>query len=251
MAYINSNREISEEEIKSSPIVIMTEEGGKLLNGKEIKINAAGMIGGRGAKDGVSIFGKNNDNNNDFIPDFELNYDEKLNYPYIFAIYFQRETKNFFIRAYPSKGSDNRILFVKLARNYELPLKQKEIITAGNVIFQITPVEENKIEIANLSKKDSSNNLKQVFDPNENKEVTIGRDKNCNFAFPKDKSFSRHQTTFSYDDNSKEWTILDGMKDKGSTNGTWVFGTHSFQIKDQLIVEILSSKIKFSLVQNE
>jgi hypothetical protein len=41
------------------------------------------------------------------------------------------------------------------------------------------------------------------------------------------------------------------MKDKSSTNGTWVFGTHSFQIKDQLIVEILSSKIKFSLVQNE
>ena len=72
-----------------------------------------------------------------------------------------------------------------------------------------------------------------------------------NFAFPKDKSFSRHQTTFSYDDNNKEWTILDGMKDKSSTNGTWVFGTHSFQIKDQLIVEILSSKIKFSLVQNE
>ena len=152
----------------------MTEEGGKLLNGKEIKINAAGMIGGRGAKDGVSIFGKNNNNSNDFIPDFELNYEEKLSYPYIFAIYFQRETKNFFIRAYPSKGADNRILFVKLAKNYELPLKQKEIITAGNVIFQITPVEENKIEIANLSKKDSSNNLKQIFDPNENKEVTIG-----------------------------------------------------------------------------
>ena len=93
--------------------------------------------------------------------------------------------------------------------------------------------------------------INRKFYPNETKEVTIGRDKNCNFAFPKDKSFSRHQTTFSYDDNNKEWTILDGMKDKASTNGTWVFGTHSFIVKNQMIVEILNSKLKFILKEND
>jgi hypothetical protein len=49
------------------------------------------MIGGRNTKDGVAIFGKNDPTKTEnFKPDFELNYEEKLNYPYIFAIYFNR-----------------------------------------------------------------------------------------------------------------------------------------------------------------
>ena len=87
------------------------------------------MIGGRNTKDGVAIFGKNDPTKTEnFKPDFELNYEEKLNYPYIFAIYFNRENKTFNIRAYSGKGSDNRILFIKLTNNINLPLKQKEIM---------------------------------------------------------------------------------------------------------------------------
>ena len=211
------------------------------------------MINGRGKKDGVTIFSKINlDNNNDnkFKGDFNLNYNENINYPYIFAIYYQRESKNYSIKAYSGKNSDNRLLYIKLSDNYNLPLKQKEIISAGNIIFQIIPIENNKIEIINLSKKDLNEESKKIFDPNNIKEVTIGRDKNCNFSFPKDKSFSRHQTTFSFDDNNKEWIIIDGNNNKCSTNGTWVFATHSFIIKDQLIVEILNSKIKFNIIEN-
>ena len=211
------------------------------------------MINGRGKKDGVTIFSKINiDNNNDnkFKGDFNLNYNENINYPYIFAIYYQRESKNYSIKAYSGKNSDNRLLYIKLSDNYNLPLKQKEIISAGNIIFQIIPIENNKIEIINLSKKDLNEESKKIFDPNNIKEVTIGRDKNSNFAFPKDKSFSRHQTTFSFDDNNKEWIIIDGNNNKCSTNGTWVFATHSFIIKDQLIVEILNSKIKFNIIEN-
>ena len=211
------------------------------------------MINGRGKKDGVTIFSKINiDNNNDnkFKGDFNLNYNENINYPYIFAIYYQRESKNYSIKAYSGKNSDNRLLYIKLSDNYNLPLKQKEIISAGNIIFQIIPIENNKIEIINLSKKDLNEESKKIFDPNNIKEVTIGRDKNCNFSFPKDKSFSRHQTTFSFDDNNKERIIIDGNNNKCSTNGTWVFATHSFIIKDQLIVEILNSKIKFNIIEN-
>ena len=251
MKIINSHREITEEEINKSPILILKEIEGKILNGEEIKINAGGMINGRGKNDGVSIFSKINSNNSKkFKPDFELNFEEKLNYPYIFAIYYHRDSKNYFIRAYSGKNSDNRLLYIKLSDNYNLPLKQKEIISAGNIIFQIIPIENNKIEIINLSKKDLNEESKKIFDPNNIKEVTIGRDKNCNFSFPKDKSFSRHQTTFSFDDNNKEWIIIDGNNNKCSTNGTWVFATHSFIIKDQLIVEILNSKIKFNIIEN-
>ena len=249
---INSNREITEEEINSCPILILKEQDGKLLQGKEITINASGMIGGRNLKDGVSIFGKKNNNNENFKLDFELNYEENLNYPYIFAIYYQREFKNYSLRAFSGKESDNRILYVKLNNNYSLPLKQKEIFSAGNIVFQVTPIENNKIEVLNLSKKNEEEEQKKIFDPNEIKEISIGRDKKCDLSFPKDKSFSRIQTTFLFDDDKKEWIIIDGSKTKSSTNGTWIFGTHSFEIKDQLMVEILNSKIIFSLrIQNK
>jgi hypothetical protein len=247
LEHINSNREISEKEIKSSPIIIIKEDDGKLLNGKEITINASGMIGGRNLKDGVTIFGKSKNNKENFKLDFELNYEENLNYPYIFAIYYQRENKNYFLRAFSGKESDNRLLYVKLNNCYSLKLKQKEIFSAGNVVFQVIPLENNKIEIINLSKKNSEDEQKKIFDPKEIKEISIGRDKNCTFSFPKDKSFSRCQTSFLFDEKTNEWTIIDGSKTKSSTNGTWIFGTHSFEIKDQLIVEILNSKFSFSV----
>ncbi len=258
ISYLNSNREISEREIKSAPIIIIREEAGNIFNNQTIKINAGGLIGGRNLKDGVAIFGlkKNNNNiistidntnNTLFTPDFFLNSDENLNYPYIFAIYYNRDKKNYHIRAYGGKDSDNRILFIKLTGKFSLPIKQKEIISAGNVIFQVTPIENNQIEITNLSRKENSIEPKQIFECDINRDITIGRDKNCDFSFVKDKSFSRIQTSFSFDKKNKYWVISDGSKVKSSTNGTWVFGTHSFEIKDEMLVEILTSKIKFSV----
>ena len=256
ISYLNSNREISENEIKSAPIVIIREESGNIFNNQTIKINAGGLIGGRNLKDGVAIFGlkKNNNilttentNNTLFTPDFYLNSDENLNYPYIFAIYFNRDKKNYHIRAYGGKDSDNRILFIKLTGKFSLPIKQKEIISAGNVIFQVTPIENNQIEITNISRKEDSIEHKQIFDCDINRDITIGRDKNCDFSYVKDKSFSRIQTSFSFDKKHKYWVISDGSKFKSSTNGTWVFGIHSFEIMDEMLVEILTSKIKFSI----
>jgi hypothetical protein len=257
LSYLNSNREISEEEIKSAPIIIIREESGNIFNNQTIKINAGGLIGGRNVKDGVAIFGlkKNNNNistidntnNTLFTPDFYLNSDENLNYPYIFAVYFNRDKKNYHIRAYGGKDSDNRILFIKLTGKFSLPIKQKEIISAGNVIFQVTPIENNQIEITNISRKEESIEHKQIFECDINRDITIGRDKNCDFSFVKEKSFSRIQTSFSFDKKNKYWVISDGSKVKSSTNGTWVFGTHSFEIKDEMLVEILTSKIKFSI----
>ena len=75
--------------------------------------------------------------------------------------------------------------------------------------------------------------------------------KNAIFFFVKDKSFSRYQTTFEFDDNNKEWNVIDGKDNKGSTNGTWIFGTHSFLIKNKMIVEILNSKILIKEITDE
>ena len=248
ISYIASNRKISDEEIKNSSKLILEEIEGNLFNEKKIEINAGGMIGGRNKKDGFSIFGQNlekNSNNDMFIPDFELNLsNNNFSYPYIFSIYYKRENKSYYIRSYSGKGSDNKILFIKLRNKNKYILKQKEIISAGSIIFQVNPINSNELEIINLTNK---KNIK-IFDGTKQKLVTIGRHKECDFSFPKDKSFSRYQTCFEYDENTKEWSIIDG-KDKDSTNGTWIFGTHSFLIKDEMIIEVLNSKIIIKEIQ--
>ena len=245
ISYITSNRKISDVLIQNSSKLILEEIEGKLFNEKKIEINAGGMVGGRNKKDGFTIFGQNPEktsNNDMFIPDFELNISNNNNnfsYPYIFSIYYKIEDKNYYIRSYSGKGSDNKILFIKLRNKNKYVIKQKEIISAGSIIFQITPINDNEIEIINLTNK----KYRKIFDGNKQKLVTIGRHKECDFSFPKDKSFSRYQTCFEYDEEKKEWTVIDG-KDKDSTNGTWIFGTHSFLIKDEMFIEVLNSKIK-------
>ena len=280
ITYLNTQGKVSDEDINICSKLVLEEIDGNLFDGKTIEINAGGMVGGRGKKDGFTIFGKknlnkeiklesniNNNNNqikdkevkdnsknNDnciFKPDFELNYPEVISYPYIFAIYYKKEDKSYYIRAFSGKGSDNKILFIKLKNGHKLKLKQKELISAGDTIFQITPVNDENLEIMHLSRKKVDGINKKIFNGKKNKIVTLGRSKDCNFSFPKDKSFSRFQTTFEYDDIKKEWSIIDGFEKKSSTNGTWIFGTHSFVIENEMIVEILNSKIKIREIKNE
>ena len=268
ITYIGTNRKISDQEIKNSPKLFLEEINGTLFNGKIIEINAGGMINGRNKKDGFTIFGQkkcnnsnaeipvenevnNKNNDNDiFIPDFELNYSNYLGYPYIFSIYYKMEEKSYFLRAYCGKGSDNKILFIKLNHENKYILKRKELISAGNIIFQISPKDNNCLEIINLTSKKCINK-RQIFDGINKKKVTIGRHKDCDFFFPKDKSFSRYQTTFEFDEEKKEWSVIDGKDNKASTNGTWIFGIHSFLIKNEMFVEILNSKIRIKEVKND
>lgn len=252
---MNSHREITQEQINEAPLLILEEEpNGTIFSQKQIKINAAGLIGGRNVKDGVAIFGiedPDNTNKQAFKADCTVKFPGTFKTPYLFAIYYQADTKKYYIRAYCGKGSDNNILFIKLSGNVNLQLKQKEIISAGNLLFEVTPIEDGCIQIINIAKKDNSQENKKLFEPTKVQEVTIGRGADCNFSFAKDKSFSRIQTSFLYDENTKEWTVIDGSKTKSSTNGTWVFGSRSFEIKDQMIAEILTSKVKFKFLKNE
>ena len=251
---LDSNRRITNNDVKDSSTLILEEKDSNIFNGEKIKINALGMEGGRGVGDGVAIFGSNPNQVEDSAnlntgasilkPDFVLNLNEKYLFPYIFMIYYEKESKSYFIRPYSTKNNDNRILYVKLTNGYNLPLKQNEIITAGNIVFQVSPIENNNLEVVNLSKQSLSMIPKQTFDASSKKEVTIGRNKDCDFAFPNNKSFSRIQTTFEYDEENQEWIIIDGSRTKSSTNGTWVYCKHSLPVKDKMIVEVLNKRIQ-------
>ena len=262
ISHMNLQGNITEEEINNSSKIIIEEIEGNLFNGEKIEINAGGMVGGRGKRDGFAIFGqknekndenlqKSNNNNSDediFKPDYELNYSEHLPYPYIFTIYYKKNEKAYYIRAFSGKGSDNKILFIKLNNEKKYILKRKELISAGNIIFQITPLDNNCLEIINLTNQKYCNK-RRVFDGLSKKTITIGRHKECDFFFARDKSFSRYQPTLEFDDNKYEWTVIDGKDNKGSTNGTWVFGIHSFLIENEMIVEILNSKIRIKEIK--
>ena len=258
ISQINAKEKISEQEINNSSKLIIEEIEGNLFKGKKIEINAGGMVGGRGKNDGFSIFGQKNINNgiineekNEiFNPDFELDCSDKLLYPYIFVIYYKKEDKSYYIRAYSGKGSDNKIIFIKLKNDNKYIIKQKELISAGDTIFQVIPMKDNFLEIIQLERKKNNCN-KQIFEGKKNKVVQLGRSKDCDFFFPKDKSFSRIQTTFQFDDDKKEWTVIDGNENKSSTNGTWIFGTHSFLIKNEMVVEVLNSKIIIKEINND
>ena len=265
----NSNLVINNDIIQSSPKLTMyIDDNDIFVNGEtKIEINASGLIngGGRNAKDGVVIFGGGDSKHitTPIKPDIELNYQNNINlkqyqnYPYVFAIYFQKESKNYFLRAYSGEGSDNMILFIKLTSGIELPLKQKEFLAIGNSIFQITPLKNDNLEIhiiaglPSVNESGNNNNMstsiepRKFFDKNEINEITIGRDSKCTYPFKSDNSFSRIQTTIGYENGS--WIIRDGTKLKPSKNGTWLFGLHSFPIKDDLTVEALSTKIRFGL----
>ena len=257
-----SIRKINEDDIKNTPMLILKEEKDNinLFFNKEIHINAGGMVGGRGIRDGITIFGlsnvsvNNNNNNNSnsnnpFKADFDLNYTTDKPYPYIFMIYYKKEHKEYYIRSYYHKTIDTKILFIQLNPKYNLPIKTKEIISAGNSIFQLSIVKNKNLEIINLSIRKQGECPRTIFDQFKEKQITIGRDKQCTISYPKDKSFSRIQTTIRFEDDLNEWVIYDGNIDKGSTNGTWVFGIHSFPIKDGMIAEILTTKVKFSLIK--
>jgi hypothetical protein len=103
----------------------------------------------------------------------------------------------------------------------------------------------------NLSRKEISPIPKQVFDPTNKKEVTIGRNKECDFAFVNDKSFSRIQTRFEFNEEKKMWIMYDGSKNKPSTNGTWIFGTHSIPLKGSMIFKILNYNLKITEIYKD
>ena len=268
ISYMNLNLKITEEEEKNSPKLFLEEVNSNIFDGKKIEITAAGMVGGRDKKDGFSIFGlkKREDtkrsyedsedfikqeNESNFTPDFELNYSQILPYPYIFTIYFVREKKSFYIKGFSGKGSDNKVLFIKLSSKNKFIINQKELILTGNIIFQITPLRDDSIEIINLSKKKENEiNTKYIINGFDKKTIRIGRHIDCEFSFPKNKNFSRFQTTIEFDEEQKKWAIMDGYQNKSSTNGTWIFGTHSFLIKDEMIVEILNCQVKILEIRN-
>ena len=224
-------RKITDDEIaKIKPFSISCINGGNLFNGNEIIINAGGFINKK-IKNGITLFG--NHVNNDL--DIQLNYNE-IKYsvydhlPYFFMIFYKRESKKFYIK--PNKEI---YIYMKIQRNKKNKI-YKDIFTIGSNLFTVRTLKtrNNTIEI--------SFNDKNYKFPKEKNEITIGRDKNCDIVLLNEKDVSRIQTTIYFDLKEDEWFIIDGSKEKESTNGTWLTLMNTTEIYDNMILEIFGER---------
>ena len=252
--------EIEKELILYGPSLTIIEENGNLLLSKEIKINPGGLetnfqcINNNKSKNGLVLFGPTNSKNINVPLNFnsnELSQYEK--FPYLFGVFFIKETKTYYIQPYLGDGTYN-LLFVKLYGGQELIISNKEVINIGGGIFQINIIDDSSITITVVSiVNDSgiSENIltKRTFNKETISQISFGRDESCTFAFPNNKNFSRKQAIIFYRNGC--WVIKDGNGTRGSTNGSWILGIHPFKISENLIVEILSSKFKFVLEHNK
>jgi hypothetical protein len=78
----------------------------------------------------------------------------------------------------------------------------------------------------------------KVFSPEKFKQVRIGRNR-CNEVCFDGFTFSRIHTCFVY--REYNWYVGDGIEDKKSTNGTWVYLDWKFRIENSVCVKIEKS----------
>jgi hypothetical protein len=152
-------------------------------------------------------------------------------------------------------------MHIRICTNNPYPVTTKEVILLNDYYFQLNPYSDGKLEMSdvgfasNADKKrtdnnnNNTNNSKYLFDSNENDCVTIGRETKCTISFPNDKSFSKVHTTISYIPNKNYWLLKDGDNDKPSTNGTWIYASHSYEINDNTIFQFGNSNFIIKIRQ--
>ena len=224
-------RKITDDEIaKVKPFSISSINGGNLFNGKEIIINAGGFINKK-IKNGITLFGNNVNNDLDIHLNYnEIKYSVYDHLPYFFMIFYKRESKKYYIK--PNKEI---YIYMKIQRNKKNKI-YKDVFTIGSNLFTVRTLKtrNNTIEI--------SFNDKTYKFPKEKSEITIGRDKNCDIVLLNEKDVSRIQTTIYFDLKEDEWFIIDGSKEKESTNGTWLTLMNTTEIYDNMILEIFGER---------
>lgn len=123
--------------------------------------------------------------------------------------------------------------FVKIA--FEIVLKDGYIISFGNSHMKIISAgysnEADKKLIIKFIEGPKINE-EYCFHPND-ENILIGRMADCRIRF-EDSNLSRYQSSIFYQEG-KGWILKDGVAEKKSTNGTWLYVEEEFEIYDKLV----------------
>ncbi len=172
---------------------------------------------------------------------------------YVFIIFFRKENQKFYIKSNPEHKHLSGNVIVKLNHNTNFPIVKNQKVLISEHLLDVSPENEGRLQLivinGNSDKKENSVLKKISFDPNETKKVTVGRDKSAIVCL-KDNGFSKIHSTFLFDANKKIWELRDGTDYKPSTNGTWIYAESSYEICDNMVIEVGTSKLKINLFEN-
>jgi len=255
----NSNKyyatdRISDLDITKGPkLKLIAIEGSLIPINTEFIINAGGLInGGRSKQDGETYIGhlanKKGDkaNANDIVlEDFSVGPQHSL-------IKYDPERRKYFLQDL-GEGSGT---FIKIEE--ELELKSGYIVSFSDSHMLIHTRDDNMVseDDQKTTHEDKKGNITikfldgpkvdQVYRfKSEDKQIKIGRMNDCHIKFD-DNNLSRYQCTFKYVNNA--WYIIDGVKNKPSTNGTWLLVDNTVELFHQMIVKIGQTLFKIEII---
>jgi pSer/pThr/pTyr-binding forkhead associated (FHA) protein len=243
-----------------------------------IKIGPFGMISNslRNKKDGVVYFGfilPENDNLNSSI-DFLIKPKDSNSYEERFVgRHFQIKFSPYELKYYIKDLGSGFGTFIKLLK--EMQLKDNYLINLGNSYIVCTfgddfktdavdnnnPFENNKDSVLNIKVfSGNSNNNVVSCNPNEIKQIFIGREEDCDIVID-DSLLSRVHCTVYFKENGG-WFIHDGkfVLDaeneaeslcKHSTNGTWLYVIEDTLIENNMIFKANQNLYQCEYVYNE
>ena len=274
-----NKRNITDEEINSTPILKILGVNNDIFFGQEILINAAGLVENKNIQNsnyninktnffinenknsnllkvtrertGLVLFGPENFNNNkNFI---SVNYNQNKffdfnNIDIFFYIYYMRETKKYHLIP-----NINSIIFMKLNHKFPYVIKIGEFLSIENKIILIRRIKRG---INNNYLKIEYENKENVFRDQDyfdnNKCIKIGRGKNCDIIIKDNKNISRVNCVILFNNKIKEWELYDGDgKDKESLNGTRILLRSTFVIFDGCEFEFLGQRLMAKLIDNK
>jgi len=230
---------ITNEEIINGPICSIEEiYSSSILKKDKLIINPGGLIGGREKKDGISYFVLPNSSFQ--FKDYILNLNSKNNDYYLFMIYYDVENKKYFI---DFNEDFSRKISIHLFGQMNIPIKQKEIISFGDLIIELVPnLNNNSIQLINL-KED-----KILEYEKEEKIITIGKGNNCKICLENKMNISQIQCTLIFDFKENLWVLSDGFEDQNSINGTWMVASNTYPLYNNLEIDVFSNFLKINIV---
>ena len=288
LIYMLNNRNITDEEILSTPKLKIIGEPKDFFYGREILIDAAGIIlekekilkscnNACGNISSKILSNNNNINNFDIqtksnsmrmisnenkgITFFGQNNINNNNRNFV-PINYNREKFSdynnieifFYIyylretKKYYLNPNANSIMFLKLNPKIPFPIKQGEFLSFDNTILII---KRNKSAFNNYLSIDYNQEsfiFKDEDYINSNKYIKIGREKSCDIVIENRKSVSRINAIVKYNCKSEEWELYDGDENKKSLNGISILIRNQIEINDDNEIEFLGQKFKIQII---
>ena len=195
--------------------------------------------------DGITKFGSvifNSESKNP-INDFQI-YSLEKNIQTLFIIKYDfTKRKYFFIPNINSQIDFQDLnIFIKLEKS--LPINHKYNISLGKVNFSVEQINNYSLEFKLYL--DNGEMELYLFDKQKSL-IKIGRSKECDIIL-KSLEYSRIHTCIYYNQKENVWYLKDGIGDKASSNGTWLFINFPWEISYDTKIRIGKNLLELSLI---